>query len=413
MMSATSAALDEARALEQKSANTKRAYVDAYVDRVTGDDGAGLVPVARVSSGSEEHRSLPAPPLRVTVDTGENSEFSAELVGGFDSAYGDELPRWVPVQHLKRLHSARDDGVGRRSTEYDDGVDRRSTKMKSLPRMVSFGQTYDATFRLDDAGIDKDGLETLRGRVCADPMEAYRALADAYEERRLAGRTHDEAMASLRDEARLPAGWLGARPYVAKFAPGPKLRLAWVVAWVLLLAEFAFLLAVWITMDARETFGVALRAMAVAFFVEPVGGLLLTALAMAALHLAISVMLARARRARLRASSSKHLADAQEARRLEKTTASLRQTLKNLDLHLPAADNRRGEAAEASASASASAAAAAAAAAATAEAPMPIVEIAVEPPRDARAESRERSAPPTPPGLRRKRSERGVPDMRV
>ena len=44
---------------------------------------------------------------------------------------------------------------------------------------------------------------------------------------------------------------------------------------------------------------------------------------------------------------------------------------------------------------------------------MPIVEIAVEPPRDARAESRERSAPPTPPGLRRKRSERGVPDMRV
>ena len=178
---------------------------------------------------------------------------------------------------------------------------------------------------------------------------------------------------------------------------------------MLLLAEFAFLLAVWITMDARETFGVALRAMAVAFFVEPVGGLLLTALAMAALHLAISVMLARARRARLRASSSKHLADAQEARRLEKTTASLRRTLKNLDLHLPAADNRRGEAAEASASASASAAAAAA----TVAAPMPIVEIAVEPPRDARAESRERSAPPTPPGLRRKRSERGVPDMRV
>ena len=165
-------------------------------------------------------------------------------------------------------------------------------------------------------------------------------------------------------------------------------------------------------MDARETFGVALRAMAVAFFVEPVGGLLLTALAMAALHVAISIMLARARRARLRASSSKHLADAQEARRLEKTTASLRRTLKNLDLHLPAADNRRGEAAEASASASASAAAASAAAAAAA-APMPIVEIAVEPPRDARAESRERSAPPTPPGLRRKRSERGVPDMRV
>ena len=65
MTSRTVESYPQARALEQKSANTKRAYVDAYVDRVTGDDGAGLVPVARVSSGSEEHRSLPAPPLRV------------------------------------------------------------------------------------------------------------------------------------------------------------------------------------------------------------------------------------------------------------------------------------------------------------------------------------------------------------
>ena len=109
---------------------------------------------------------------------------------------------------------------------------------------------------------DATAWATTRGLAYADKLGAR--------SRERADKLADQLLVPAADWLAARAGWLGARPYVAKFAPGPKLRLAWVVAWVLLLAEFAFLLAVWITMDARETFGVALRAMAVAFFVEPV-----------------------------------------------------------------------------------------------------------------------------------------------
>ena len=162
--------------------------------------------------------------------------------------------------------------------------------VEKAPRVVSFGHTFTATFNLDDAKLTaaEAADPLLVDRVCADPMEAYRLLADAYEARRLSGWTHAETMAELQELAGLPAGWLGARAYVGSFAPGWQLRTAWALAWILLLAEFSFVLALWVTTDARDTVGIALRAMAAAFFVEPIAGLIVKAIALMFLQLALS-----------------------------------------------------------------------------------------------------------------------------
>ena len=198
-----------------------------------------------------------------------------------DALEGDALPRWVSVVKLRRHHTTEGKACGR------------------APRMVSLGKVFTATYRLADAQLTAEAAADplLGGRICAQPLEAYRMLADRYEARMIRGWTHAAALHELESVAGLPAGWRGARPYVGVYEPW-KLRVSWTLAWLLVLAELGFFLAEWLTLTTRETAGECAQTMLVAFFVAPLSGIAARAVLMFGLTALTSLVFAR-RAARL------------------------------------------------------------------------------------------------------------------
>ena len=168
----------------------------------------------------------------------------------------DALPRWVPVLRLRRRHEVGCSAV-----------------------FGAFGD-YDATLRLRDAGIDAGDIQAvnlLGPRVCW-PMDAYKALVEAYKQR---ARLDPANTTEVKQAAGIPHGWLGARPFVPSYSLGSKLGFAWAVAWVALLVCVFVLLAGWNAGSAALGSASLWIAIAIAVVLEPLVDLAFYAVAAA------------------------------------------------------------------------------------------------------------------------------------
>lgn len=168
----------------------------------------------------------------------------------------DALPRWVPVLRLRRRHEVGCSAV-----------------------FGAFGD-YDATLRLRDAGIDAGDIQAvnlLGPRVCW-PMDAYKALVEAYKQR---ARLDPANTTEVKQAAGIPHGWLGARPFVPSYSLGSKLGFAWAVAWVALLVCVFVLLAGWNAGSAALGSASLWIAIAIAVVLEPLVDLVMYAVAAA------------------------------------------------------------------------------------------------------------------------------------
>jgi hypothetical protein len=72
-------------------------------------------------------------------------------------------------------------------------------------------------------------------------MAVHRRLVQQYQQRRIAGWTHDEAMSELNECCGLPVAWKGARSFTGEFDPF-RLQVSWIVNGVLLLGLAALVM---------------------------------------------------------------------------------------------------------------------------------------------------------------------------
>ena len=219
---------------------------------------------------------------------------------------GTAWPTWVPVVRLIRTRRHR---ASARSTTHDDltsassddavahSKDQRkqvAVLLRSLDAKrkrqhccgLNTPVMFTAMYKLEIAGrrLSVDDL-------CVEPMAIHRRLAVQYQRRRLAGWTHDQAMAEMNQVAGLPVVWKGARPFTGEFDPR-RLRVSWAVNAVILLAMAALLC--WdylsITAEGKEMdWSSLMMTFVMGVFLAPVSSLVVAVVAKAA----ISRLLAR------------------------------------------------------------------------------------------------------------------------